>query len=76
MAPKELKSLQDWTAASKFKRNPSNTEFILFGSAEQRKLLSALFPIDILGNKLSSVEKVWNLGTMFDAGYSFQSHIN
>ena len=71
-----LKSVQDWMAASKLKLNPSKTEFILFGSADQRKLLSALFPIDILGNKLSPVEKVRNLGVMFDAGFSFQSHIS
>ena len=37
-----LKSVQDWMAASRLKLNPSKTEFILFGSADQRKLLSAL----------------------------------
>ena len=63
-------------AASKLKLNPSKTEFILFGLADQRKLLSALFPIDILGNKLSPVEKVRNLGVIFDAGFSCQSHIS
>ena len=39
-------------------------------------MLSALFSIEILENKLSPVEKVCNLGFMFDAGFSFQSHIN
>ena len=61
-------------AASKLKLNPSKTEFVLFGSVEQRKLLSALFPIDKLGNKLYPVEKVHNLVISFEAGFSFQCH--
>ena len=71
-----LKLVQDWMAASKLKLNPSKTEFILIGSANQRKLLSALFPINILGNKLSPVENVCNLGVMSNAGFSFPSHMS
>ena len=60
-------------AASKLNLNPSKTEFILFGSVEQCKLLSAFFPIDKLGNKPYPVD---NLGVMFDACFSCQSHMN
>ena len=61
-------------AARVLKFNPSKTEYISFDSVEQRKVLSALFSIDIHGNKHSDVEKVPNLGVIFGAGFSFQNN--
>ncbi len=71
-----LESIQSWMAASKLKLNPSKTEFILFGSDAQRRQLSHLFPINILGNPLTPVDKVRNLGVLFDAGFSFTNQVS
>ena len=62
-------------SASKLKLNPDKTEFILFGSNNQRERLSACFPIDILGNPLYPTESVRNLGVWFDADFSFSKHV-
>ena len=70
-----LKNIQSWMAASKLKLNPDKTEFILFGSDKQRQQLSHLFPTDILGNNLTPVDKVRNLGVIFDAGFTFSDQV-
>ena len=51
--------------------NPDKTEFIIFGSEAQRKQLSHLFLTKILGNDLTPVNKVCNLGVIFYAAFSF-----
>ena len=71
-----LQEIQSWMASSKLKLNPDKTEFILFGSDAQRKQLSNLFPIDILGSSLTPVKKVRNLGVIFDAAFSFTDQVS
>ena len=51
------------------------TEFILLGTAKQRKKLARCFPIDILGSKLSPSNKVRNLGVVFDSAFTFSSQV-
>ena len=61
--------------SSKLKLNPDKTEFILLGSASQRKKLSSCFPVDILGNNLCPADKVRNLGVFFDSSFTMSSHV-
>jgi hypothetical protein len=61
---------------SKLKLNLEKTEFILFGSEYSRKKLMTCFPINILGNSLYPVEKVRNLGVIFDSSLKFSSHVS
>jgi hypothetical protein len=68
--------IQSRMSANKLKLNPDKTEFIVFGSEKQRKMLSHCFPINILGNKLSPVDKVKNLGVIFDASLSMSDHVS
>jgi hypothetical protein len=63
-------------SANMLKLNPDKTEFIVFGSEKQRKLLSHCFPINILGNELSPADKVKNLGVIFDASLSMSDHVS
>ena len=71
-----LSDIQKWMSSSKLKLNPDKTEFILFGSEAQRKALTNCFPVDILGCMLNPVEKVRNLGVIFDSSFSFSSHVS
>ena len=71
-----LNDIQKWMAESKLKLNPDKTEFILFGSKSQRSELSHVFPVNILGNDLSPVDKVRNLGVIFDSGFSFSDQVS
>lgn len=71
-----LKSVQTWMDYNKLKLNPDKTEFIIFGSDSQRNELSHIFPVDILGNKLSPNNKVRNLGVLFDSAFRFSAQIS
>ncbi len=71
-----LKSVHKWMVSNKLKLNPDKTEFIIFGSDQQRAKLSHLFPVDILGNNLSPTDKVRNLGVIFDAAFNFSAHVS
>ena len=70
-----LTDIQSWMAANKLKLNPEKTEFILFGTKNQRGKLSQCFPVDILGSQLCPVDKVRNLGVIFDSGFTFTNHV-
>lgn len=70
-----LCDVQDWMNSNKLKLNPDKTEFILFGSKQQRDKLSSCFPVDILGSLLCPASKVRNLGVVFDSGFTFSSHV-
>ena len=61
---------------NKLKLNPDKTEFIVFGAKDRYKSLSDSFPVNILGNYLSSTDVVCNLGVLFDAKFCFTNHIN
>ena len=43
-----LRSVHDWMAASKLKLNPDKTQFIIFGTPDERDSLSPFYPVDIL----------------------------
>ena len=61
-------------SANKLKLTPDKTEFIIFGS-KLRKKLNKSFPVDVLGNFISAVGAVRNLGVWFDSGFFlFKAH--
>ena len=53
--------------SNRLKLNPDKTEFMLMGSSSQRDKVKHSFPVDILGNSLSSADQARNLGVAFDA---------
>ena len=57
------------------KLNPDKTEFIVFGSKSQREKLNHSFLVNILGNLISPVDAVRNLGVWFDSDLSFSCHV-
>ena len=63
------------TSANKLKLNPDKTEVIVFGSKIHREKLNKFFPVNILGNFLSPVGVVRNLGVWFDSDFSFSRHV-
>ena len=69
-----LDDVKKWLSANKLKLNPEKTEFIIFGS-KLREKLNKSFPVDILGNFLSPVGAVGNLGIWFDSDFSFSRHV-
>ena len=70
-----LDDVRKWLSANKLKLNPDKTEFILFGSRNVRTKLSKFFPVNILGNLLSPVDAIKNLGVWFDSDFSFSCHV-
>ena len=47
----------------------------MFGSKSQGKKLNHSFPVNILGNLISPVGAVRNLGVCFDSDFSFSCHV-
>ena len=47
----------------------------MFGSKSQREKLNHSFPVNILGNHISPVDAVRNLGVWFDLDFSFSCHV-
>ena len=45
------------------------------GSKSQRGKLNHSFPVNILGNLISPVDAVRNLGVWFDSDFSFSCHV-
>ena len=70
-----LDDVRKWLSANKLKLNPDKTEFILFGSRNVRTKLRKFFPVNILGNLLSPVDAIKNLGAWFDSDFSFSCHV-
>ena len=70
-----LEDVKKWLSANKLKLNPDKTEFIVFGSKIHREKLNKSFPVNILGNFLSPVGEVRNLGVWFDSDFSFSRHV-
>ena len=70
-----LDGVKKWLSASKLKLNPDKTEFVIFGSKIQREKLNKSFSVNILGNFLSPVGAVRNLGVWFDSDFSFSRHV-
>ena len=70
-----LKDVKRWLSTNKLKLNPDKTEFIVFGSKSHREKLNHSFPVNILGNLISPVDAVRNLGVWFDSDFSFSCHV-
>ena len=47
----------------------------MFGSKSQREKLNHSIPVNILGNLISPVDAVRNLGVWFDSDFSFSCHV-
>ena len=61
---------------NKSKLYPDKTKFILIGSPQNCKQLLPHFPINILGNQVSSAPCVRNLGVVFDSNFNFSNHVS
>ena len=59
----------------KLKLNPEKTEFIIIGDRQARESLINKFPTQLLGNSISPIDTVKNLGVTLDSGNTFTSHI-
>ena len=70
-----LEDIKRWLFTNKLKLNPDKTEFIVFGSKSQREKLNQSFPVNILGNLISPIDAVRNLGVWFDSDFSFSCHV-
>ena len=70
-----LEDVKRWLYTNKLKLNPDKTEFIVFGSKSQREKLNQSFPVNILGNLISPIDAVRNLGVWFDSDFSFSCHV-
>ena len=70
-----LEDVKKWLSANTLKLNPHKTEFIVFGSKTHREKLNKSFPVNILGNFLSPVGVVRNLGVWFNSDFSFLKHV-
>ena len=70
-----LEDVKRWLSTNTLKLNPDKTEFIVFGSKSQREKLNHSFPVNIVGNLISPVDAVRNLGVWFDSDFSFSCHV-
>ena len=70
-----LEDVKRWLSSNKLKLNPDKMEFIVFGSKSQPEKLNHSFPVNILGNLISPVDAVRNLGVLFDSDFSFSCHV-
>ena len=70
-----LEDVKRWLCTNKLKLNPDKTEFIVFGSKSQHEKLNESFPVNILGNLISPIDAVRNLGVWFDSDFSFSCHV-
>ena len=70
-----IEDVKRWLSTNKLKLNPDKTEFIVFSSKSQRKKLNQSFPVNILGNLISPIDAVRNLGVWFDSDFSFSCHV-
>ena len=62
-----LEDVKRWLSTNKLKLNPDKTEFIVFGSKSQHE--------NLLGNLISPIDAVRNLGVWFDPDFSFSCHV-
>ena len=61
-----LEDVKRWLSTNKLKLNPDKTEFLVFGYKSQHEKLNHSFQVNILGNLISPVDAVRNLGVWFD----------
>ena len=70
-----LTCVQKWMDDVKLKLNPEKIEFIIIGDRQAKESLIQKFPTQLLGNSISPINIVKNLGVTFDSGNTFTSHI-
>ena len=70
-----LNDVKKWLSANNLKLNPAKTEFIILGSKSQCEKLNKSFPDNILGNLLSPVRLVRNLGVWLHNDSCFSRHV-
>ena len=61
---------------NKLKLNPDKTEFIFIGPKNNRKQFLLHFPINILGNQVSSAQSVENLRVVFSSNFTLSDHVS
>ena len=71
-----LLKIKDWMTLNLLKLNPDKTEFIIVGNKNIRSKLSNLFPVDILGEQITPISSVRNLGVVFDSDFCFSKHVS
>ena len=69
-----LNDIQNFIFTNKLKLNLDKT--ILIGSKNNRKQLLPHFPINILGNPVSTAQSVKNLGVVYDSNFTFSDHVS
>ena len=62
-------------AGVKLKLNSEKTEFIIIGDRQASESFINKFPTQLLGNFISPIDTIKNLGVTFDSGNTFTSHI-
>ena len=70
-----LEDVKRWPSTNRLKLNPDKTEFIVFGSKSQHEKLNQSFQVNILGNLISPIDAVRNLGAWFYSDFSFSCHV-
>ena len=70
-----LEDVKRLLSTNKLKLNPDKTKFIVFGSEFQYEKLNHSFPVNILGNLISPVDAVRNLGVWYDSDFSVLRHV-
>ena len=70
-----LDRVHSWLHNNHLTLNPSKTEFLLFGTKQQRSKLSCNF-ISFSNTTVSCSDSVRNLGVIFDQELSFSKHIS
>ena len=77
---KSISSLSDcltdislWMKSCTLKLNSDKTEFIMFGTKQQRHKLYTNFPVKLLDNDITPSDSVRNLGVIFDRDVSLHT---
>src|SRR5579863_4251211 len=70
-----LDATYTWLTANRLCVNPSKTDYILFGTHQQRHKITSS-TLSFCGNILSPSSEVKNLGVTFDADLCFKTHIS
>src|SRR5579872_5722385 len=70
-----LDATYTWLTANHLCVNPSKTDYILFGTPQQRHKITS-FTLSFWNNILSPSAEVKNLGVTIDADLSFKTHIS
>ena len=70
-----LDSVHAWLTSNRLSVNPSETEFLIIGTPQQRSKLSAT-TLTFQGTRLTPTDSTRNLGFIFDKDLSAKVHIS